>query len=183
MLTFSNWFSSVVFPWNIARWSSNFHYPPSFKWERNNNVACSWCLYRLQPGTQQHDFIPAFELPTLSVTSEKNGCHVNVVCWVHSFLYWEYESICKLILNLYTNVNVCVCCLHAPRGTTISARRMVGSMYCSNAGLTNLLYCLMTPSMSLPLSVISLLSRRTSRMSESVSTKIFMSSSWQENMK
>lgn len=68
--------------------------------------------------------------------------------------------------------------IYTPRGTTMSARRMVGSMYCSNAGLTNLLYCLMTPSMSLPLSVISLLSRRTRRMSESVSTKIFMSSNW-----
>ncbi len=65
-----------------------------------------------------------------------------------------------------------------PRGTTISASLMVGSMYCSKAGFTNLLYCLITPSMSRPRFVMSLLSLRTSRMSESVSTKIFISSNW-----
>lgn len=65
-----------------------------------------------------------------------------------------------------------------PRGTTISASLMVGSMYCSKAGFTNLLYCLITPSMSRPRSVMSLRSLRTSRMSESVSTKIFISSNW-----
>lgn len=64
-----------------------------------------------------------------------------------------------------------------PLGTTISASLMVGSMYCSKAGFTNLLYCLMTPSMSRPRSVMSLRSRRTSRMSESASTKIFISRS------
>lgn len=65
----------------------------------------------------------------------------------------------------------------SPLGTTISASLMVGSMYCSKAGFTNLLYCLITPSMSRPRSVMSLRSRRTSRMSESVSTKIFISRS------
>lgn len=64
-----------------------------------------------------------------------------------------------------------------PLGTTMSARRMVGWMYWSNAGFTNLLYCLMTPSMSRPRSLMSRRSRRTRRMSESVSTKIFMSRS------
>lgn len=67
--------------------------------------------------------------------------------------------------------------LVSPLGTTISASLMVGSMYCSKAGFTNLLYCLITPSMSRPRSVMSLRSRRTSRMSESVSTKIFISRS------
>lgn len=64
----------------------------------------------------------------------------------------------------------------------MSASLMVGSMYCSKAGFTNLLYCLMTPSMSRPRSVMSLRSRRTSRMSESVSTKSFISRScrWKE---
>lgn len=62
----------------------------------------------------------------------------------------------------------------SPLGTTMSASLMVGSMYCSKAGFTNLLYCLMTPSISRPRSVMSLRSRRTSRMSESVSTKIFI---------
>ena len=72
--------------------------------------------------------------------------------------------------------------LFSPLGTTMSASLMVGSMYCSKAGFTNLLYCLMTPSMSRPRSVMSLRSRRTSRMSESVSTKIFISRScrWEE---
>lgn len=64
-----------------------------------------------------------------------------------------------------------------PRGTTMSASRMVGWMYWSKAGLTNLLYCLMTPSMSRPRSLMSLRRRRTKRMSESVSTKIFRSRS------
>lgn len=68
--------------------------------------------------------------------------------------------------------------IHLPLGTTISATCTVGSMYCSNAGLTNLLYCLMTPAMSRPRSVMSLFRRLTSRMSESVSTNTFMSSSW-----
>lgn len=68
--------------------------------------------------------------------------------------------------------------LGSPRGTTMSARRMVGWMYWSKAGFTNLLYCLMTPSMSRPRSLMSRRSRRTRRMSESVSTKIFMSRSW-----
>lgn len=68
--------------------------------------------------------------------------------------------------------------IHLPLGTTISATCTVGSMYCSNAGLTNLLYCLMTPVMSRPRSVMSLFRRLTSRMSESVSTNTFMSSSW-----
>lgn len=68
--------------------------------------------------------------------------------------------------------------LHLPLGTTISATCTVGSMYCSNAGLTNLLYCLMTPAMSRPLFVMSLFRRLTSRMSESVSTNTFMSRSW-----
>ncbi len=70
----------------------------------------------------------------------------------------------------------------SPLGTSMSASLMLGSMYCSKAGFTNLLYCLMTPSMSRPRSVMSLRSRRTSRMSESVSTKIFISRScrWEE---
>lgn len=59
----------------------------------------------------------------------------------------------------------------------MSASRMVGWMYWSKAGLTNLLYCLMTPSMSRPRSLMSLRRRRTKRMSESVSTNIFRSRS------
>lgn len=66
-----------------------------------------------------------------------------------------------------------------PRGTTMSAACTVGSMYCSNAGLTNLLYCLMMPPMSRPRCEMSLFSLRMRRMSESVSTNTFMSSSWQ----
>lgn len=71
----------------------------------------------------------------------------------------------------------------SPLGTTISVSLMVGSMYCSKAGFTNLLYCLVTPSMSRRRSVMSLRSRRTSRMSESASTKIFISRScrWRES--
>lgn len=68
-----------------------------------------------------------------------------------------------------------------PRGTTMSASRMVGWMYWSKAGFTNLLYCLMTPSMSRPRSLMSLRRRRTKRMSESVSTKIFRSRSCKES--
>lgn len=64
-----------------------------------------------------------------------------------------------------------------PRGTTMSATRMVGWIYWSKAGLTNLLYCLMTPSISRPRSLMSLRKRRTRRMSESVSTNIFISRS------
>lgn len=68
---------------------------------------------------------------------------------------------------------------HSPLGTTMSADCTVGSMYCSNAGFTNLLYCLMMPLMFRPRWEMSLLSRRIRRMSESVSTNTFMSSSWQ----
>lgn len=68
-----------------------------------------------------------------------------------------------------------------PLGTTMSADCTVGSMYCSNAGLTNLLYCLMMPLMSRPRWEMSLFSLRTRRMSESVSTNTFMSSSWRES--
>ena len=61
----------------------------------------------------------------------------------------------------------------------MSAACTVGSMYCSNAGFTNLLYCLMMPLMSRPRCEMSLFSRRIRRMSESVSTNTFMSNSWQ----
>ena len=63
-----------------------------------------------------------------------------------------------------------------PRGMMMSAYAFVGSMYESNAGLTNLSYCFRTPLKSRPLWLISLDSLRHNRISESVSTKIFKSS-------
>lgn len=69
----------------------------------------------------------------------------------------------------------------SPLGTTTSTRLMVGSMYCSKADFINFC-CLMTPSMSRRRSVMSQRSRRTSRTSESVAIKIFISRScrWRE---
>lgn len=99
--------------------------------------------------------------------------------YCYSMQYVHGEISVQLTKSVSHNA-LCLTSVQAnwPRGTTISASLMVGSMYCSKAGFTNLLYCLITPSMSRPRSVMSLLSLRTSRMSESVSTKIFMSSSW-----
>lgn len=45
----------------------------------DDNLSDSLHLYDLQPGTLQCNTMPAFELPDLSVTSEENGCRVNMV--------------------------------------------------------------------------------------------------------
>lgn len=31
------------------------------------------------PGTEQHNIIPTFQLPTLSLTAEENGVHVKMI--------------------------------------------------------------------------------------------------------
>lgn len=42
-------------------------------------MSASLCLCDLQPGTQQQNIITEFEIPTLSVMSEKNVGRVNTV--------------------------------------------------------------------------------------------------------
>lgn len=48
-------------------------------WWLDNIMSASLCLCDLQPGTQQQNIITEFEIPTLSVMSEKNVGRVNTV--------------------------------------------------------------------------------------------------------
>lgn len=76
MLTLANGLSNMLF--YLEFWPSvipGFYYPLSFQLFFSQDV----CLDYMLPGTEQHNIIPTFQLPTLSLTAEENGVHVKMI--------------------------------------------------------------------------------------------------------
>ena len=78
-------------------------------------------IYDSQPGTQQNDIILSiteFELPTQSVMSKENGCHVNMLnmassctansSWLANFSYNKKYGEQQLALTLVIYCPLCV---------------------------------------------------------------------------
>lgn len=78
--------------------------------ENNNNLSDSLRLYHLQPGAQRCNIIlliRAFELPTLTITSEENGCCVIVLsAGAHTACICAHQGVCAHLVQTVNEVNV-----------------------------------------------------------------------------
>ena len=95
------------------------------KWRIYKRLSNSQHLYNLHPRAQQHNIIPSFKLPKLSVMSEENGHHVNIVygrvtcfkmsiwckCWLHDVIalkQWHRDFYCHSARNEAAWCHLCL---------------------------------------------------------------------------